>query len=41
MIAAYTWQQTGLNMMLFLVGLQGLPTEPLEAAKLDGCSPGG
>ena len=39
MIAAYTWQQTGLNMMLFLVGLQGLPHEPLEAAKLDGCSP--
>ena len=25
MIAAYTWQQTGLNLMLFLVGLQGLP----------------
>ena len=24
MIAAYTWQQTGLNLMLFLVGLQGL-----------------
>jgi ABC-type sugar transport system permease subunit len=39
MIGAYTWQQTGLNMMLFLVGLQGLPLEPLEAAKLDGCSP--
>jgi ABC-type sugar transport system permease subunit len=38
MIAAYTWQQTGLNMMLFLVGLQGLAHEPLEAAKLDGCT---
>ncbi len=38
MIAAYTWQATGLNMMLFLVGLQGLPTEPIEAAKLDGCT---
>lgn len=38
MIAAYTWQSTGLNMMLFLVGLQGLPPEPLEAAKLDGCT---
>lgn len=37
MIAAYTWQATGLNMMLFLVGLQGLPHEPIEAAKLDGC----
>ena len=38
MIAAYTWQATGLNMMLFLVGLQGLPPEPLEAARIDGCS---
>lgn len=37
MIAAYTWQATGLNLMLFLVGLQGLPVEPIEAAKLDGC----
>ena len=37
MIAAYTWQATGLNLMLFLVGLQGLPVEPLEAAKLEGC----
>jgi len=38
MIVAYTWQQTGLNLMLFLVGLQGLATEPIEAAKLDGCT---
>ena len=38
MIAAYTWQSTGLNMMIFLVGLQGLPPEPIEAAKLDGCT---
>ena len=37
MIAAYTWQATGLNMMLFLVGLQGLPQDPIEAAKIDGC----
>ncbi len=32
------WQQTGLNMMLFLVGLQGLPPEPIEAAKIEGCT---
>jgi multiple sugar transport system permease protein len=38
MIAAYTWQSTGLNLMLFLVGLQGLSPEPIEAAKLDGCT---
>ena len=36
MIGAYTWQATGINMMIFLVGLQGLPKEPLEAAKIDG-----
>ena len=38
MIFAYTWQSTGLNLMLFLVGLQGLPQEPIEAAKIDGCT---
>ncbi|MCP4141793.1 MAG: sugar ABC transporter permease [Chloroflexi bacterium] len=38
MLAAFTWQTTGTNMILFLVGLQGLPIEPIEAAKLDGAS---
>ena len=38
MIAAYTWQATGTNLMIFLIGLQGLPKEPLEAAKIDGAS---
>ena len=38
MISAYTWQATGINMMIFLVGLQGLPKEPMEAAKIDGAS---
>lgn len=36
MIFTYTWQATGLNMMLFLVGLQSLPKEPVEAAQIDG-----
>ena len=36
MIGAYTWQATGINMMIFIVGLQGLPKEPMEAAKIDG-----
>jgi len=36
MIGAYTWQATGINMMIFIVGLQGLPKEQMEAAKLDG-----
>lgn len=38
MIIAYTWQTTGTNMILFLVGLQGIPVDPVEAAKLDGAS---
>ncbi len=38
MLMAYTWQTAGTNMILFLVGLQGIPTEPVEAAKLDGAS---
>lgn len=36
MIVAMTWQQTGVNALLFLVGLQSIPAEPLEAARLDG-----
>ena len=38
MIVAYTWQSTGFNLMIFLIGLQGLPKEPLEAAKIDGAA---
>lgn len=36
MILATTWQATGASMILFLVGLQTIPPETLEAAKLDG-----
>jgi ABC-type sugar transport system permease subunit len=38
MVAAATWQITGINMVLFLMGLQNVPTEVLEAAKIDGAS---
>ncbi len=38
MIVAWTWQQTGVNALLFLVGLQSIPREPLEAARLDGAT---
>jgi ABC-type sugar transport system permease subunit len=38
MIIAWTWQQTGVNTLLFLVGLQSIPSEPLEAARLDGAT---
>jgi ABC-type sugar transport system permease subunit len=32
------WQGTGLQMMVFLAGLQNVPKELLEAAKIDGAS---
>lgn len=36
MIVASTWQVVGINVVLFLVGLQAMPREPIEAARLDG-----
>ena len=36
MIAAFTWQGLGPTMVLFLVGLQNIPREPIEAALVDG-----
>jgi multiple sugar transport system permease protein len=38
MLMAFTWQTTGTNMILFLVGLQSIPTDLIEAAKLDGAT---
>ncbi|MGH7912248.1 MAG: carbohydrate ABC transporter permease, partial [Candidatus Dormibacteraceae bacterium] len=36
MIVAATWQGLGPAMILFLVGLQNIPRDPLEAAQVDG-----
>ena len=38
MIGVWTWQFLGLNLILFLVGLETIPREPLEAAMIDGAS---
>lgn len=38
MILANTWQATGVAVILFLVGLQAIPTETVEAGTLDGAS---
>jgi ABC-type sugar transport system permease subunit len=38
LIIAMTWQQIGVNTLLFVVGLQSIPREPIEAAKIDGAS---
>lgn len=40
MIIASTWQATGAAMILFLVGLQAIPPETIEAGRLDGASGG-
>lgn len=36
---ASLWQAVGLPMILFLAGLQGVPSEILEAATIDGANP--
>jgi ABC-type sugar transport system permease subunit len=36
MIGAAAWQGVGVNALLFSIGLQSIPKEPLEAARLDG-----
>ncbi|OYN90321.1 carbohydrate ABC transporter permease [Parenemella sanctibonifatiensis] len=38
MIIAAAWQGSGVNALLFGVGLQSIPQEPIEAARLDGAS---
>jgi ABC-type sugar transport system permease subunit len=38
MIMSFTWCQVGVNALLFLVGLQSIPREPIEAARLDGAT---
>ena len=36
MIVASTWQSMGVSLLLFLIGLQTIPPDPIEAARLDG-----
>jgi ABC-type sugar transport system permease subunit len=36
MIVASTWQSVGVAVLLFLIGLQTIPKDPIEAATLDG-----
>ncbi len=37
-IAAWSWQQIGLGMVIFLAGLTSVPTELTEAAQIDGAN---
>ncbi len=38
LIFAWTWQQLGTNMVLFLMGLTTIPKSPVEAAIMDGAN---
>lgn len=38
LLIAWTWQQLGVNMVLFLMGLATIPKEPIEAAVIDGAN---
>lgn len=38
MIVTHLWQQVGLTMVLLLLGLNAIPPDPIEAAKVDGAS---
>lgn len=38
LIVATVWQRTGYNMVIYLAGLQGIPTDVMEAATIDGAS---
>ncbi|SQC72292.1 sn-glycerol-3-phosphate transport system permease protein ugpA [Listeria fleischmannii subsp. fleischmannii] len=38
MIVAGIWQGIGMNMLLFIIGLVNMPTEPIEAAKIEGAT---
>jgi raffinose/stachyose/melibiose transport system permease protein len=38
-IGATIWQYTGYDMLLYFAGLQGIPHEQVEAARMDGAGP--
>jgi ABC-type sugar transport system permease subunit len=39
-IVTFVWQTVGITMVLLLLGLAAIPKDPLEAARVDGASPG-
>jgi multiple sugar transport system permease protein len=38
LLFAWSWQQLGGNLVLFLMGLTSVPSEQIEASRLDGCN---
>ena len=39
-IVTFVWQSVGITMVLLLLGLAAIPTDPIEAARVDGASTG-
>jgi ABC-type sugar transport system permease subunit len=39
-ILTFVWQTVGITMVLLLLGLAAIPKDPIEAARVDGASPG-
>lgn len=37
LLIAYSWQQLGINLVMFLMGLTSIPSEQIEASRIDGC----
>lgn len=38
MVVVFTWQMAGYTMIIYIAGIQGIPDELLEAAKVDGAN---
>jgi raffinose/stachyose/melibiose transport system permease protein len=38
MVIVFTWQMAGYTMIIYIAGIQGIPDEMLEAAKVDGAN---
>ena len=37
LLIAWSWQQLGGNLVMFLMGLTSIPSEQIEASRIDGC----
>ena len=38
LLIAWSWQQLGINLVMFLMGLTSIPSEQIEASRIDGCN---
>ncbi|KIL38055.1 ABC transporter permease [Gordoniibacillus kamchatkensis] len=38
MVVVFTWQMAGYTMIIYIAGIQGIPDEMMEAAKVDGAN---